>query len=139
MPLCANKMVFHIKTQVAMQPICDSSNAAEPKIKVLNGSQRDIRDFTVTLLVGSLTGNNKMSGSTRTNTQNVAGSQKGAKITPFYKEVRCKKKITMYRQSERTGFQKAHLWRDATGGRDVSGGERRAAGVVTTSITHLGL
>lgn len=76
--------------------------------------------------------------SNRTNTEKMAGSQKGAKITPFYKEVR-RKELTVYRQSKRTGLQKAQLCRDVTGGRGVSAGERRAAGVATASITHLGL
>ena len=73
-----------------MQPIWYSRNAAEPKVKNLKVSQRDIWDFTAALLIGSLTGSNEMSISNRTNTVKVAGSQKGAKITPFYKAVRQK-------------------------------------------------
>lgn len=51
-------MVFHIKTQVAITTDM-SSNAAEPKVKILKVSQRGIWDFTATLLVGSPTGNKK--------------------------------------------------------------------------------
>ena len=91
-----------------MQPIWYSSNAAEPKVKNLKASQRDIWNFTAALLLGSLTGSNEMPISNRTNTEKVAGSQKGAKITPFYNEVR-RKELTVYRQSKRTGFPKAQL------------------------------
>lgn len=66
-----------------MQPIWYSSNAAEPKVKNLKVSQRDIWDFTAALLIGSLTGSNEMSISNRTNIEKVAGSRKGAKITLF--------------------------------------------------------
>lgn len=90
-----------------MQPICDSSNAVEPKIKILNVPQRDIWDFIATLLVGSLAGNNKCPSATGQIHKKWQVHKKEPKSLHFTKKLGVKS--SQCTESKRTGFQKAQL------------------------------